>query len=68
MTPGRTKGNPTSDGNQAHGSEWFLDTVYDGIDRLQEDGGVAPELAHWPTELGDVPPPLIERRRIGPDV
>ncbi|WAH35105.1 hypothetical protein [Alicyclobacillus dauci] len=56
---------PVSDGNQAHGSELFLDSVYDGIDRFQEDGGVAPELGHRPENQVEPPPPQIARRRTG---
>jgi len=40
--------NPTDDGNQLHDEEVFLDSVADAINRLQEDGGVAPEIAHRP--------------------
>ncbi|EJY55010.1 hypothetical protein URH17368_2165 [Alicyclobacillus hesperidum URH17-3-68] len=64
----RAHGTPVPDGNQAHGSELFLDSVFDGIDRLQQDGGVAPEIAHRPQDEVEVPPPAIARRRIGPDV
>lgn len=39
---------PVSDGNQLHGEEQFLDSIADAINRLQEDGGIAPEIAHRP--------------------
>lgn len=55
--------NPVSDGNQLHGGEVFLDSVYDGVDRLQEDGGIAPEIVHRPSSQEDAPPPRIMRRR-----
>jgi hypothetical protein len=42
------KDTPLSDGNQLHGEEEYLDSVEDAINRLQEDGGVAPEIAHRP--------------------
>jgi hypothetical protein len=42
------KGTPLSDGNQMHGEEEYLDSMQDAILRLQEDGGIAPEIAHRP--------------------
>lgn len=56
-------GDPTSDGNQLHGEELYLDSIADAINRLQEDGGIAPEIIHQPTEDVDAPPPCILRRR-----
>lgn len=58
-------GDPTEDGNQAHGSDVFLDSVFDGIDRLQEDGGVAPEMAHRPSNDLSPPRPSAKNRRTG---
>lgn len=58
---------PVSDGNQAHGSEVYLDSVFDGIDRLQQDGGVAPEIAHERPDPSVVPPPDMTNRRVGPE-
>lgn len=42
------KDSPVSDGNQLHGEEADLDSIADAINRLQEDGGIAPEIAHRP--------------------
>lgn len=58
------RGDITQDGNQVHGDEVFLDSVFDGVDRLQEDGGISPEILHRTSDQVDPPPPNIPRRRV----